>query len=293
MELSLQGFELDYPAMTTKVLFINKFLKPDYLNDCLFHGFSKLDLELEVTNKPSYMLKSFPRLRSLYGKGFTVYGLLNSFGKVEPNPQEKIKDKYYDIIIYGSLHRDRSYSDIVLNYYSRDKILSFDGEDHLKIYEPFVNSTVYFKRENANNRQDVKPISFSIPEEKIITKSINKNKLFAKVIPGDLSTYIFDEEKDYYQDYGCSFYGHTWKKGGWDCMRHYEILAAGCIPCFRDLDKCPKGIMKNFPKDLILKMNKYSQKGEIPSNYYDVQEELITYTKNNLTTKQTCKKILQ
>lgn len=278
--------------MTTKVLFINKFSKPDYLNDCLFHGFSKLDLELEVTNKPSYMLKSFPRLTSLYGKGFTVYGLLDSFGRLESNPQEKIKDRYYDIIIYGSLHRDRSYSDIVLKSYPRDKILSFDGEDHPKIYEPFISSTVYFKRENVNNRQDVKFISFSIPEEKIITKAINKTKLFAKVIPGDLNTYIFDDEKDYYLDYASSFYGYTWKKGGWDCMRHYEILAAGSIPCFRGLDKCPEGVMRSFPKDTILRTNTYSLEGKIPPNYEEIQKELLSYTKENLTTEQVAKRAL-
>jgi len=30
------------------------------------------------------------------------------------------------------------------------------------------------------------------------------------------------------------------KKGGWDCMRHYEISANGTVPCFYMLDQKPK-----------------------------------------------------
>ncbi len=31
----------------------------------------------------------------------------------------------------------------------------------------------------------------------------------------------------------------TTKKAGWDALRHYEIAAAGAVPCFRDLDDKP------------------------------------------------------
>jgi hypothetical protein len=43
----------------------------------------------------------------------------------------------------------------------------------------------------------------------------------------------------------------TWKKGGWDCLRHYEILANGAIPIFEGFDDCPPDTMTSFPKALL------------------------------------------
>ena len=97
------------------------------------------------------------------------------------------------------------------------------------------------------------PISFSIPKCKIVKKVPNKTKWFGNCIPGDVSTYIFNNERDYYNDYSSSVFGHTKCKGGWDCMRHYEILASGSIPDFRDLYNCPKEILTSLPKDLIFR----------------------------------------
>jgi hypothetical protein len=50
---------------------------------------------------------------------------------------------------------------------------------------------------------------------------------------------VFDTEADYYADLGRSRFGITTKREGWDAMRHYEIAANGCVPCFRDLDRKP------------------------------------------------------
>ena len=36
-----------------------------------------------------------------------------------------------------------------------------------------------------------------------------------------------------------SRFGVTAKRAGWDALRHYEIAAAGAVPCFRDLDRKP------------------------------------------------------
>lgn len=38
------------------------------------------------------------------------------------------------------------------------------------------------------------------------------------------------DEHRYYDDYSRSYFAVTRRKGGWDCMRHYEILAAGTHP---------------------------------------------------------------
>jgi len=122
------------------------------------------------------------------------------------------------------------------------------------------------------------PISFSIPESKIVQSVPPKTKEFGTIIPGDTSTYIFSDEASYYADYQTSVFGKTCKKGGWDCMRHYEILANGCIPFFENLERCPPGTMTHFPKFLINNaMNSVYPESYIP--------RLLDYTKKHLTTR--------
>ena len=51
--------------------------------------------------------------------------------------------------------------------------------------------------------------------------------------------------------YASSLYCITKKKGGWDCLRHYEILLAGCVPYFFDIGNMPRHSMVHFPHHLI------------------------------------------
>jgi hypothetical protein len=122
----------------------------------------------------------------------------------------------------------------------------------------------------------VYPISFSIPESKIVPSVPEKTKLYGHIVPGDPSTYIFSDEASYAKDYQASLFGYTCKKGGWDCLRHYEILANGCIPWFRDLDACPANTMTHYPKELV----HAAMASESPSAFLP---ELLAYTRTHLT----------
>ena len=102
---------------------------------------------------------------------------------------------------------------------------------------------------------DPYPIQFAIPESKIVNKIPEKSSDFAFLVPGKLDTYIYNTESDYYRDYQKSYFALTCKKGGWDCLRHYEILANGCIPYFTDLDQCHPKTMLFFPKRLNQRSN--------------------------------------
>lgn len=120
------------------------------------------------------------------------------------------------------------------------------------------------------------PISFSIPESKIVDSVPEKRKTFAHIVPNDPSTYIFTDEASYYNDYQSSVFGLTCKKAGWDCMRHYEILANGCIPFFTDLETCPPETLTHFPKELVLA----AIKSKTPEDYIP---SLLAYTRKRLT----------
>jgi hypothetical protein len=47
---------------------------------------------------------------------------------------------------------------------------------------------------------------------------------------------FYNTEEEYYNEYKKSYFAITTKKCGWDCMRHYEILANGCIPYFLNIE---------------------------------------------------------
>ena len=146
------------------------------------------------------------------------------------------------------------------------------------------------------------PITFSFPEEKVIREIPVKTKVVSSLIPGKLDTYIYTNESDYYNEYQQSLFALTTKKAGWDCMRHYEIIANGCIPYFPDIEQCPPNTMALLPKDLIKEGNllydayKNTAIGDLSSSDIDNCKELITklvaYLQDHLTTAKMAKYIL-
>ena len=102
----------------------------------------------------------------------------------------------------------------------------------------------------------VLPISFSIPKEHLVAVSdawsVKKRpRNFAAIIPGKKSTYTFDTQEEYYHGYQISLFGITFKKAGWDCLRHLEIAANGCMPYMTDVELLPVGTMFRWPKDIL------------------------------------------
>ena len=141
-----------------------------------------------------------------------------------------------------------------------------------------------FKRELVEEGLNkVFPTGFGIPVERI--RPINfeaKNQLFQKTTPDDslfkevkdcgvgggFAHHTFDQEEEYYQDLSKSWFGLTCKKGGWDCLRHYEIIAAGSLLLFKDYHLKPKDCSPQ----------------ELPCLSYSSQEELDNIT-NTLVIK--------
>ena len=146
-----------------------------------------------------------------------------------------------------------------------------------------------------------KPIQFSIPESKIIKTIPTKDQDFAFIVPGNFKTYIYTQEADYYKDYQRSLYAITCCKGGWDCLRHYEILANGCIPYFIDLEECHPNTMKFLPKEFILEaMNlpgvsylKIDHSKFNRANYDALLQKLLEHTRKYLTSNAMAEYLLK
>jgi hypothetical protein len=147
------------------------------------------------------------------------------------------------------------------------------------------------------------PIGFSISPRLIVKEVPRKTKLLAHIIPGNLDTYIFSTAEEYNQDYQNSFFAVTCKKAGWDCFRHYEILANGCIPLFIDIESIPEHTMTRFPKDIINETNKLYllMKDERDTEEYKKHEEtcykyierLLEHTRTFLTTTSMASYVLE
>jgi len=163
-----------------------------------------------------------------------------------------------------------------------------DGDDFVDV-NPLSSKHPYFKRELLSNKMI--PIHFAIPESKITKTKLIKNQEYASIIPGQ-EGYKFNVEQEYYDDYNKSYYGVTMKKAGWDCMRHYEILANYCIPYFTDLHECPKMTLTNLPKELLLESKELAYNFD-EQKYFSILDEMFEYTKNNLTTKNLAKYVLE
>ena len=266
----------------------------DYQNDLVFHGLRELlgDDVVDSTQIISLYKEFEGKIPSqhLWG-GMTAFWLIGDNNIDRTNIEEKIKDQYYDLIIYGTIKRCKDYYDLVSKHYPANKIILIDGNDETEL-DPLYKKHLYFKRELVENHKNLLPITFSIPSSKLTTQSINKTQEYATCIPGQPETYIFKSEQPYYEDYQKSYYGVTMKKAGWDCMRHYEILGNNCIPYFIGLEDCPKNTLTNLPKELLLEAKDLAGNFD-EQKYFLILNELFDYTKNNLTTQNVAKYVIE
>ena len=308
----------------------------DYLGDLTLHGFRELYGE-DVIDYPGswHLYKDEAEKRKInkdiiWGRGFTYTNILDNFDNINREDiKNKIKSNYFELIVYGSIRRSDLFLDIAVN--SKSKIIFIDGHDDTYIEKKFLKHGLYFKREYIETTKNVEPINLSVPKSKILKSiDIKPIHLVAPLIPGKSKTYIYKNEEDYYKMYQKSIFGITYKKTGWDCMRHYEILMNGCLPLFLDIENCPDLTMKNLPKKKITEIKKnYEfilnkrnpfkifikrfQKKTILIEYlkylfsakisaeefllknpeiFETKEDILSFTKKNLTTEITAKNIL-
>lgn len=298
----------------------------EYMTDSLFHGMRSI-LGDKTTDFPRlwHMYKDDKdkepdKFSSLYGKGFTLYGLLPSDSEVSREEiYQQTQDREFDLVVstvHCSAANDNE-KDIVYKklkylseFYPKEKLVFIDTRDSSSnIYNFALDFATCFKREFVD-WPGASPISFSIPKEKIVKTIPNKSLSFASAIPWH--PYRFMNEQDYYNDYQTSLFGYSCKKGGWDSMRHYEILANACTPYFTDLNECPKNSLFKFPKELVLEAmslkgidtsinfhNKRFQRGTVDMNVFDIKryseinQELLSYTREHLTTESMAKYLLE
>jgi hypothetical protein len=242
----------------------------DNLEDAVFHGFRTLFGEdcIDYPKKEA-MYKNFASSGIGYGGFFTIWRTLDDIPVDRENIIERIKADDYDLIVFGSIYKTYGLFRELKPFLKLDKTILLDGEDHVRFRhgtQPFL----YFKRELQPKTRyyytykltprflysrlpppgNIQPISFCIPKEKItfgITKkdkvSLLQNHIVdeevrqSNLAPKEASTgHVFNNEADYFRNLQGAQFGITTMRGGWDCLRHYEIAANGAVICFRNLD---------------------------------------------------------
>ena len=327
-----------------KILFFTS-SNEDYLGDSLLHGMRQLyGRDCVDYPKCEILYKDCPQhiLNQVRGKGFTLYtGLLEDIVVDRFNIEDKIKSNYFNLIVISDIQRQFGWFVQFRPWLNSTNTVIIDGSDTSQPYpargfwwrKPYYwllpnahKDFLYFKREWTSDThfhlwmrllpkkirtklpqpKNLREISFSIPDCKIVTKLPDKRKDFpthivdpelASLIPNSHTTYAFDSEQKYYADLQESRFGITTKRAGWDCLRHYEIAANGTVPCFRNLSNkqkhcAPHGLTEentifyNNASDLIERLSKISQ-----DDYKYLQLGALDWARNNTTAQQARKLI--
>lgn len=139
------------------------------------------------------------------------------------------------------------------------------------------------------------PIFIGIPSEDFVDCVPRKYFGFQGGADGNYR-FSAGEEAEYKRGYRESYFGVTQRKAGWDCLRHYEIVASGAIPYFVNtrLDECPNGTMAHWPKRLLARLAEHPailRPGELldarrldaSGDYAAAAAGLLHYARNRLS----------
>jgi hypothetical protein len=286
-----------------RILYLSNGSLPDYQCDTVFHGLRSLEGDNVVDYRRVWYMyaDSFgegkANLSELYGRGFSMFGLLGSDKNVDRTDIiEKIKAKFWDLIVWGSIQRNQAYFGGITSVYDPSRLVGIDGEDYPGA--PVLQDKMwYFKREFAGTGDGIYPIEFGLPKEKFLSSRPTKTRFMAEYDPLIHRAYKYETESEYYQSYAESYFAPTMRKSGFCCLRHYEILANWTMPYFRMIDAMPPTIMTRFPKtecNIIRQLIEHSPEGcDSAIDFYDrIIEKVMKHVRENLTTEAIAKYVL-
>jgi hypothetical protein len=100
----------------------------------MLHGFKDLfKTKCHDTPRIPHLYTDFTDATGLYGRGFSYSCLLDPLeyrdSANDSNIEQDIRDKKYDVVVYGSIHRGMPHWDLVKDIYSKDKIIMMCGND--------------------------------------------------------------------------------------------------------------------------------------------------------------------
>lgn len=284
-----------------KVLLINSDDGPDYLADCVNYFFITNNYDIYTNHIIDFLFEDYVNPRTLYGKGFTLYGKLNKNFKNKINEISitEILDtaSSFDVIVITSINRKYKSEAIKKDLFqklneriSNSNLIVLDGDDSTNVDVDVASSSLYFKRELTERYKSLAmPISFTFPYLELNKNLIdvnNKTQILAPMDPRFQNSYIYNDETTYFNQYIQSIFGVTTKKAGWDCLRHYEILSCNTLLFFPDINDKPPLTMAEFPVNLQKKVNDLFIKLILSESNFDTLEKIrLKYPSKNYFTR--------
>jgi len=258
------------------VVLLNSSAGEDYLADLFISALITCPNVCIYTNYiPQYLFDDYLEPESLYGRGYTAFcsvpAMIRASDRVRVIPASGIQrfiSCQHRIGFYVCFTSIWRYSEEFHCYSGVDRpsniknLLVLDGEDEQAIHQYAAHADMYYKRELASAGPNLFPISFRIPASSLPLLTLGKRyvpqktTLLAPCDPRYRPSYVFRNQADYYRQYQSAFFAATTKKGGWDCLRHYEILANHCLPYFPDISCKPTLTMSDYPIRLQMQANK-------------------------------------
>ena len=137
------------------------------------------------------------------------------------------------------------------------------------------------------NTHGVWPLSMSIPH--CIEINRNPTEIVSPIMPG--YPYSFESEQEYLARYSDAYLALTYRKAGWDCFRHVEIMASGSMPLMPDANIIPEFSMTHYPKRGFSQIvERMKVEGGLPDP--SVREGLREFFLSHLTTQKMAAYIL-
>lgn len=219
--------------MAPRILFVRSSYE-DYLADSLLHGL-RLELGANVVDFPKaeFLYDTYPESlkKTLYGRGFTLYGSLPDLPVDRTRIEERLHRGEFDVLVFADLLRT---SAELLHWVAlapqATKVL-VDGGDSSELYPPpsllraeplkvlsalrvaaSRGRWLYFKREWDRSRSEsilertlawlhppssaTRGIAFSIPESKVRENPVPKTKRFPKhIVDAEVAAFVGAQTK--------------------------------------------------------------------------------------------------
>lgn len=146
----------------------------------------------------------------------------------------------------------------------------------------------------------VHPIGFHLPRDQLVRR-VQRRKLFdflpfiPRVFPvSPVVPYTLGLNDEFLSNiiHEHSYFAFTHRRGGWDCLRHLEIMFSGCVPYFPDLVACGKFCMPHMPIALLKQVSLLpglSHVGHLPTidtEEYETEFLLLSRTMKTISTTE-------
>lgn len=258
---------------------------PCYMNSTLMHGllhFQKQGkLEVDFLFDIPWMYdgveineEELPKCKP-HKTHFTLYYDLDKKDYKKPDSEliyKKLYDKYYDCVFTGEINQDNDVMHPHVNYNKlveihniyKEKFVIVDGSDgvtidqYIPILEKDFPSAFVFKRDliHMQNWRRLAPTSYGYPDMYVNDNKLKKEKTVSSILPAFYDTYVLGDREEYFREYKVSNFAFTWRKCGFDCARHTQIIFNRCIPFMPDLIQdsgMPLMPLHHYPLNLIKK----------------------------------------